>query len=616
METQCVRGPLERVGVGALLVLALAEAAAGQVTRRVSVDSSGVQGNGFSGSFDISISADGRYVAFPSLATNLVPGDTTGEWDIFVRDRHSGTTERVSVDSSGVPGNSSIGDSAISADGRYVAFDSLSLNLVPGDTNGQVDIFVRDRQSGTTERVSVDSSGAQATGGGAHPSISADGRYVAFSNNAANLVGGDTNGWRDVFVRDRQAATTERVSLDSSGAQGNNVSTRPSISADGRWVAFGSSATNLVLGDTNAVHDAFVRDRQLGTTERVSLDSSGAQGDDRSGFTGISISANGRYVAFESLATNLVPGDTNGVRDVFVRDRQSGTTERVSLDSSGAQGNGESSNPRISADGRSVAFDSAATNLVPGDTNGTHDVFIRDRQSGTTERANLDSSGAQGNGSSGLDCISISADGRYVAFDSLATNLVPGDTNGFNDIFVRDRAATGFTSLCHPGVDGVIGCPCGQPPNPVGGCANFGAGATSGAVLSASGVAYVSADTLLLTTSNHRSPAIGVLNVFFSYKLGTVTTGTESGAGVRCYGAGGSLKRLYTMQVFGGTGSKPGMGDLSVSARSATFTGHAIVPGETRYYFNVYRDGQASGPCGNAATSTNLTNTGSIAWNL
>jgi hypothetical protein len=171
-------------------------------------------------------------------------------------------------------------------------------------------------------------------------------------------------------------------------------------------------------------------------------------------------------------------------------------------------------------------------------------------------------------------------------------------------------------TLCHPGVGGVLPCPCGQPANPNGGCANFGAGSTTGAVLSGSGLASLAADTLLLTTANHRSPAQGVLNVFFSYKPGsaTPTTGIPSGAGVRCIGTGGSLKRLYTAQIFGGTGSKPGMGDSSVSVQSATFAGHAIVPPETRFYFNVYRDGQASGPCGSPTITTNLTNMGSVLW--
>jgi len=586
---------------------------AGQVTQRVSIAIGGGQTD--SGSGIATISADGRFVAFASDATNLVPGDTNVDYDVFVRDRQLGTNERVNVDSGGAQANGLSGEPSISTDCRYVAFSSWATNLVPGDTNGFEDVFVRDRQLGTTERVSVTSGGVQGSWNSGRPSISADGRYVAFESIASNLVPGDTNGFVDVFVRDRQLGTTERVSVDSSGFQGNSDSDDPSISADGRYVAFESDATNLVPGDTNGFVDVFVRDRQLGTIVRVSVASGGAQANGGDSLT-TSISADGRFVAFRSAATDLVPGDTNGFPDVFVHDRQLGATVRVSVDSAGAQANGGSHEPSVSADGRFVAFRGDATNLVAGDTNGFNDVFLRDRQIGATVRVSVDSAGAQGNFGSFSIGASISVDGRYVAFASAATNLVPGDTNGLPDVFVRDRGPAAFMSLCHPGVGGVISCPCGQPANPAGGCANFGAGSTSGAVLSGSGVASLSADTLVLTTSNHRMPAIGVLNVFFSYKPGsaTPTTGNPSGAGVRCIGTGGDLRRLYTMQVFGGTGSKPGMGDPSVSARSASFLGHAISAGETRFYFNVYRDGQSSGPCGNTLTSTNLTNMGSIVW--
>jgi Tol biopolymer transport system component len=405
-------------------------------TVRVSVSSSGEQGN--LKSSVPSISADGRYVAFISHATNLVSGDTNGEEDVFVNDRMAGTTERVSVSSTGEQGNLSSGAPSISADGRYIAFMGLANNLVSGDSNGGWDVFVRDRLAGSTERVSVSSSGDQGTSSSYYPSISADGRYVAFQSYASNLISGDTNGDADIFVRDRQAGTTERVSIASNGKQGNQHSYSPSISGDGRYVAFDSAANTLVMGDSGGWQDVFVRDRQAGTTERVSLSSSGVQGNWDSFYP--SISADGRYVAFGSYASNLISGDTNGFTDVFVRDRPAGTTERVSVSSSEAQGNGNSDieyGPSISADGRYVAFTSYATNLVAGDTNGTDDVFVRDRQAGTTERVSVSSSWAQGN----LDSFgsSISADGRYVACMSYASNLVAGDTNGEIDVFVRSR---------------------------------------------------------------------------------------------------------------------------------------------------------------------------------
>jgi Tol biopolymer transport system component len=353
-----------------------------------------------------------------------------------------GTTERVSLGPGGVQGNEESLFPAISADGRFVAFYTYASNLVPGDTNHSDDVFVRDRRTGTTERVSVGPNGRQGDSSSL-PAISADGRFVAFRSYANNLVPGDTNGVGDVFVRDRRTGTTERVSISSSGEQGNDYSEWSPLSANGRFVAFMSVASNLVPGDTNRVcddegfctPDVFVRDRRTGITERVSISSSGKQANNGSHFP--SISADGRFIAFESDASNLVPGDTNGKRDVFVRDRKLGTTERVSLRPDGGQGNDYSFSPALSAGGRFVAFTSWASNLVPGDTNGTDDVFVRDRVTGVTIRASISSSGKQGNDHSNDPA--ISADGRFIAFMSHATNLVPGDTNGVNDIFVRTR---------------------------------------------------------------------------------------------------------------------------------------------------------------------------------
>ena len=402
------------------------------ITERVSVASDGTQTD--SDSFCPSISADGRYVAFVSEAWNLVPGDTNWVSDIFVHDRQTGTVERMSVASNSTEANEYSDYPSISADGRYVAFMSYASNLVPGDTNWGSDIFVHDRQSGSTERASVASDGTQANYDSESPSISADGRYVAFQSNASSLVPGDTNG-TDIFVYDRQSGTTARVSVASDGTQADYGSERPSISADGRYVAFESAASNLVSGDTNGVRDIFVHDGQAGTTERVSVALEGTEANDYSDDT--SISADGRYAAFESYASNLVPGDTNGVRDIFVYDRQSGTTERVSVAFEGTEANDYSDGPSISADGRYVAFESAASNLVPGDTNEVRDIFVYDRQSGTTERVSVAYDSTETNDFSGAP--SISADGRYVAFVSAASNLVPGDTNGTGDIFVHDR---------------------------------------------------------------------------------------------------------------------------------------------------------------------------------
>ncbi len=358
----------------AALVAPGSAGARGGKTTRVSVSTAGVQGDG--ATFDRpSVSADGRFVAFDSSATNLVSGDTNGFFDVFVRDWKLHKTTRVSVSTAGVQGDGDSVGPSISADGRFVAFLSSATNLASGDTNGFLDVFVRDRKLHKTTRVSVSTAGVQGDGDSSQPSISADGRFVAFRSSATNLVSGDTGGFLDVFVRDRNLHKTTRVSVSTAGVQGDGASVLPSVSADGRLVAFASDATNLVSGDTNGFRDVFVRDRKLHKITRVSVSTAGVQGD--GGSNGPSISADGLLVAFDSTATNLVSGDTNGFADVFVRDRKLHKITLVSVSTAGVQGDGDSFGPVISADGRLVAFLSSATNLVSGDTNGFQDVFVR-----------------------------------------------------------------------------------------------------------------------------------------------------------------------------------------------------------------------------------------------
>ncbi|MGH2706334.1 MAG: RHS repeat-associated core domain-containing protein [Actinomycetota bacterium] len=403
-------------------------------TTRVSVSSSGQQGNGASGNPYLSMSGDGRYVVFASSATNLVSGDTNGVDDIFLRDRQTGATTRVSVSSSGAQSNGVSDDPKVSADGRYVAFHSSATNLVSGDTNAQPDIFVRDTVAGTTTRVSTTASGGQATRESHDPAISYDGKAVAFSSAATNLVSGDTNGVNDIFVKTLASGAITRVSVSSSGAQAAKASTGPAISADGRFVAFRSTATNLVTGDTNGFADIFLRDTTTATTAMVSVSSSGALANGDS--SGVTISGDGRYVGFRSNATNLVSGDTNAVDDIFLRDTALSSTTRVSASSTGAQGNGTSSEPNLSADGRTIAFQSASSNLITGDTNGAADIFVRD-PAGVVTRVSISSTGAQNpNASAGPF---ISADGRSVAFSTIGV-LVPEDSNGTKDVFVANRA--------------------------------------------------------------------------------------------------------------------------------------------------------------------------------
>lgn len=411
-------------------------------TTRVSVDSAGNQATARDGdSFQSQISADGRFTTFSSKAPDFVSDDGDDVQDIFVHDLESGATILVSRNTSGRKGNDESFNGALSADGRYVVFDSQATNLVSRDRNGDRDVFVRDLQTGVTTRVSVSSTGEESAGPSANfnPSISGDGRVVVFQSSADNLVVGDTNRLTDVFAHDRATGITTRVSVDSAGAQANGGSGIPAVSADGRHVVFMSNASNLVANDTNGELDVFVHDLLTGSTTRVNVDSAGNQavGGVRRGQAGIS--GNGRFVAFESLAANLVPDDTNGTFDIFVHDRQTGTTSRVSVDSAGTQANGFSVIPTISADGRFVCFQSRASNLVAGDTNGTFDVFVHDRQTGVTTRESVDTTGAQTVGGSGDAVIAPSA-GRVV-FESDATNLVAGDTNGVVDVFVHDLAA-------------------------------------------------------------------------------------------------------------------------------------------------------------------------------
>ncbi|HEX6595636.1 MAG TPA: hypothetical protein VF045_01785 [Acidimicrobiales bacterium] len=387
-----------------------------------------------------SVSVDGRFLAFGSASTNLVSGDTNGVEDIFVRDRGTGATLRVSMSSGGAQANGNSYNPAISSNGNFVAFESDASNVVGGDTNGTRDIFRRDRSTGTTILVSVSSGGAIGNGLSSGAAISSDGRYVAFSSSASNLVSGDTNAAGDIFIRDVTAGTTTRLSVNSGGAQANGASSTPAISANGRYVAFTSWASNLVTGDTNNGYDVFVRDTSAGTTTRESVGAGGAQGNAWASFNP-SISSDGRFVAFSSQATNLVTGDTNGLTDVFVRDRTAATTSRVSVSSSGGQATGGSSyapvtNSWISHDGRFVVFQSDATNLVSGDSNGVRDVFERDRTTGSTRRMSFDDWKGQGNARSTSGA--ISGDGSTAAYMSDATNLLAFiDANQVTDILIH-----------------------------------------------------------------------------------------------------------------------------------------------------------------------------------
>jgi len=298
-----------------IAVLAFAISAQAE-TVRVSESNNGTEAN--TASFFPALSGDGRYVAFTSKSNNLVTGDNNEEWDIFVHDRETGKSTRVNVASDGTEANgySRAGESAISGNGRFVVFDSAANNMVADDNNGTWDIFVHDRETGETIRASVASDGAEATGGSAWPEISADGRYVAFESLADNLVPDDSNGLRDVFVHDLVTGKTTRVNVASDGTEANAGNSHDwlwtwsnPVSENGRYVAFTSPASNLVAGDNNAAEDIFVHDLETGETTRVSVASDGTEGNQLSLL--YDMSENGRYVLFSSAATNLTAEDND-----------------------------------------------------------------------------------------------------------------------------------------------------------------------------------------------------------------------------------------------------------------------------------------------------------------
>ncbi|MFN0243333.1 MAG: TolB family protein [Planctomycetota bacterium] len=600
---------MKRVFHIASIASLFATAARAQTTERVSVSTFGAQGSQGSNLWPGKVtptSADGRFVVFSSAAPNLVHGDTNGREDVFLRDRSSGNTSRVSVNSAFLQANDVSTLPSISADGRFVVFHSRAGNLVAGDTNGVSDVFVRDVQSGNTARASISSDETQANDTSESAWISSDGRWIAFQSHATNLVLGDTNGVADIFLRHRTVGTTSRVSVSSTGAQASAASLYPSTSADGRYVAFASAAHDLVSGDTNTISDVFVRDRQAETTTRVSVDAIGAQGNDAS--TVCVISADGRFVAFESAASNLVPNDTNHASDIFVRDLVNGGTTRVSVSSSGVQSDGPSLEPALSADGRYVAFASNGTNLVTGDTNVAKDVFLHDRQTGQTIRISEDTAGLAGNTDSYAP--SLSPDARYVAYESTATNLVLGDTNVVEDVFLHDRVgALPFTPFCFGDGSLATACPCSAPnsvPNPSGapgrGCANsFN---PQGALLYGEG--QPSPDTVFLKAE------IGTGYVGFGFLVKGDTqssTGFANGDGVRC--VEGSLVRFGghnagTNGALAGAWSYPnGAQTMSVSA----VTGQTA--GQSAYYQLFYRN-STPGFCSSA--TTNWSNSVGVAW--
>jgi hypothetical protein len=443
--------------VAALAVLAVPIEALALPPVLVSVNQGGTA-SGNTNSFFPIVSGNGRFVGFFSFATDLVATATSGFGDVFSRDLKTGTTTLVSINQSGTSGGNARSEGvAISSNGRFVAFQSAATDLVATTTSGLGDVFRRDLSTGTTTLVSINQSGT--SGGNAAstlPAISGNGRFVAFVSDATDLVGIPVVAGGQVFVRDMRTGTTTLVSVNQLGTAGGNsfsafapTSLSPlAISANGRFVAFGSFASDLVANDTNGAEDVFVRDLKTATTTLVSVNGLGtASGNGTSGvapsfyvdFAPITLSANGRFVAFASFASDLVTNDTNGTGDIFVRDLKDHVTSLVSVDQSGTvSGNGNSFGAVISAEGRFVAFGSGATDLVANDSNGTmSDVFVRDLGKGTTSLVSVNQNHT-GSGNNASFAGMISGNGRFVSFASNASDLTANDGNGVTDVFVRD----------------------------------------------------------------------------------------------------------------------------------------------------------------------------------
>lgn len=432
-------------------------------TQRISTTAAGGQGD--QGSEWPVWSPDGTRVAFVSNATNLVPADTNGQLDLFVKTLATGHIQRVSTDANGGQADGMSYDAAWSPDSTRIAFTSKATNLVPGDTNKLADVFIKNLATGAIQMVSsspfelwapedgtrVGSPSGRATPslggflGSTSPAWSADGARIAFDSDASNLVLGDDNNRADIFVKTLATSGIPgmtRVSTSSSGGQGNGASFNPVWSPDGTRVAFESIASNLVQGDTNGAHDVFVKTLGSAALTRVSTDAAGNQalGGVDSGSYRPRWSPDGSKILFTSDATNLVPGDAGGTEEVFVKTLASGAIQRVATTSTGSPpaSPSYSDNPMWSPDSTRIVFSSSAANLVPGDSNGIRDIFVKTLANGAIQRVSTDAAGIQSTGGNrGSDAPSWAPDGTRVAFYSDATNLVAGDTNGRHDVFVK-----------------------------------------------------------------------------------------------------------------------------------------------------------------------------------
>jgi Tol biopolymer transport system component len=557
--------PYWTIGIASLLARAAA-ASPQHPLECVSVSSTGESAD--DDSYYPSISADGRYVAFSSDATNLVPGDSNGVSDVFRKDRLSGEVVRVSVGPGGVQADDESYTSyatAISADGRYIVFASEATNLVPGDTNGFEDVFVRDVVAGTTMRVSVGPGGVEADGLSQIASISADGNRVAFQSWATNLLAQRSHPLH-VYVHDVAAGVNLLASVSASGEPADGASQWAAISGNGEVVAFTSNAHNLGadVPQSSFAYMFYLHDFGTGFTRPGVVTPSLLEG---SRFAILAtLSHDGKLVAFWSDDEGLVPGDTNGTGDTYVLDVETDLLRRVSVSSTGGEGSSLGDFPKISADGRFVGFESDSTTLVPDDANGLTDAFVHDLATGATNRASVAADGTEATHrvSRLLPAVArgFSADGRYVLFTSACDRLVPADENRKNDVFVEDRGALVPAVFCEAKIDSQ-GC------RPAMGFAGLPSASSSGAF-------DVRAEPL---------PAGRLGLLLYGYG----PSHEPFAGGVRCVAP--PLRRAAVVTSSGVPGSGcTGSIDADFNARIRSGADPALVPGTVVYAQFLYRD--------------------------
>ncbi|MCA9958935.1 MAG: carboxypeptidase regulatory-like domain-containing protein [Anaerolineales bacterium] len=397
----------------------------------LSLISRGVDGAADGDSQNPEMAGNGRFAVFESVATNLVPDDANNQRDIFLYTQATNQLTRVSVDATGADADGDSYNPAISPDCRFIVFESDATNLVPGDTNNVSDIFLYDRDLSAMERVSVATGGGQANGPSFYPAISGNGRFVAFASLAQNLVITDTNLFLDIYVHDRETTTTELITVGYDGTASSASSYYPAISYDGRFITFYADGGNLIPGD-GPFADVFLYDRQTSSMTRVS---NGLGGGEANGSSFLpDISGDGRFLSFTSEASDLVEGDNNGRYDVFLFDQETESMTLLSNNAAGEPGNDHSLVPFLSIDGRYLTYFSYASNLSANDTNGQTDAFWLDRETGELWLLSQTADGSAGNGESIFAV--VADDGQTAVFESIANDLTADDSNDKRDIFL------------------------------------------------------------------------------------------------------------------------------------------------------------------------------------